>query len=218
MCRITARPERVEPDEPTRRRRCASATPRSRGAATSTQAIDDIAAVGLPRHPAAAAKAFAQFGDRPGGAARRCSAQHRLDLRRAVERQPVDRSRRASARSWRRTRAPRAVRARRRRACICRSSTSGRRAARSSADDYRRLGRLLTELGKRTGRSRRAARLPPSHEQHWASSREEVGAVLDAADRSTSRLLFDIAHYQQGGGDPVAAHSPATATGSKSCT
>ena len=29
--------------------------------------------------------------------------------------------------------------------------------------------------------------------------------MLDAADRKHVRLLFDVAHYQQGGGDPVAA-------------
>jgi inosose dehydratase len=33
----------------------------------------------------------------------------------------------------------------------------------------------------------------------------EVAAVLDAADKRHVRLLFDVAHYQQGGGDPVAA-------------
>ena len=30
-------------------------------------------------------------------------------------------------------------------------------------------------------------------------------AVLGAADRKHVRVLFDVAHYQQGGGDPVAA-------------
>ena len=34
---------------------------------------------------------------------------------------------------------------------------------------------------------------------------QEVAAVLDAADQRHVRLLFDVAHYQQGGGDPVAA-------------
>jgi len=34
---------------------------------------------------------------------------------------------------------------------------------------------------------------------------EEIAAVLDAADRKYVRVLFDVAHYQQGGGDPVAA-------------
>ena len=34
---------------------------------------------------------------------------------------------------------------------------------------------------------------------------DEVAAVLDAADRRHVRLLFDTAHYQQGGGDPSSA-------------
>jgi len=71
------------------------------------------------------------------------------------------------------------------------------------ADDYRRLGRLLTEVGKRTG----DLGIPLVYHHHMNSTGEkpqEVAAVLDAADKRHVRLLFDIAHYQQGGGDPVA--------------
>jgi inosose dehydratase len=70
------------------------------------------------------------------------------------------------------------------------------------ADDYRRLGRLLTELGKRTG----DLGVPLVYHHHMNSLGEkpgEVAAVLDAADRRHVRLLFDVAHYQQAGGDPV---------------
>ena len=72
------------------------------------------------------------------------------------------------------------------------------------ADDYSRLGRLLTELGKRTA----DLGIPLVYHHHMNSTGEkppEVAAVLAAADRRHVRLLFDIAHYQQGGGDPVAA-------------
>ena len=72
------------------------------------------------------------------------------------------------------------------------------------ADDYRRLGRLLTELGKRTT----DVGVPLVYHHHMNSTGEkprEVRAVLDAADPRHVRLLFDVAHYQQGGGDPVAA-------------
>jgi inosose dehydratase len=72
------------------------------------------------------------------------------------------------------------------------------------ADDYRRLGRLLTDLGKRTA----DLGIPLVYHHHMNSTGEkppEVAAVLKAADRRYVRLLFDIAHYQQGGGDPVAA-------------
>jgi inosose dehydratase len=71
-------------------------------------------------------------------------------------------------------------------------------------DDYRRLGRLMTELGKRT----RDLGVPLVYHHHMNSTGEkphEVAAVLDAADKRAVRLLFDVAHYQQGGGDPVAA-------------
>jgi inosose dehydratase len=70
--------------------------------------------------------------------------------------------------------------------------------------DYRRLGRLMTELGKRTGN----LGVPLVYHHHMNSTGEkphEVAAVLDAADKRHVRLLFDTAHYQQGGGDPVAA-------------
>jgi len=72
------------------------------------------------------------------------------------------------------------------------------------ADDYRRLGRLMTELGKRTA----DVGIPLVYHHHMNSTGEkppEVRAVLDAADPRHVRLLFDVAHYQQGGGDPVAA-------------
>jgi inosose dehydratase len=71
-------------------------------------------------------------------------------------------------------------------------------------DDYRRLGRLLTELGKRTA----DAGVPLAYHHHMNSTGEkpqEVRAVLDAADARHVRLLFDVAHYKQGGGDPAAA-------------
>ena len=72
------------------------------------------------------------------------------------------------------------------------------------AADYRRLGTLLTELGKRTA----DLGIPVVYHPHMNSLGEkpdEVEAVLAAADRKFVRVLFDTAHYQQGGGDPVAA-------------
>jgi inosose dehydratase len=72
------------------------------------------------------------------------------------------------------------------------------------ADDYRRLGRLLTELSKRV----RDAGVTLVYHHHMNSTGEkpkEVAAVLDAADHRVVRLLFDTAHYQQGGGDPASA-------------
>jgi inosose dehydratase len=73
-----------------------------------------------------------------------------------------------------------------------------------TADDYTRVGRLLSELGKRVT----DAGVTLVYHHHMNSTGEkphEVKAVLDAADQRVVRLLFDVAHYQQGGGDPVAA-------------
>jgi inosose dehydratase len=72
------------------------------------------------------------------------------------------------------------------------------------ADDYRRLGRLLTELGKRTA----DLGVPMVYHPHMNSTGEkpqELRAIVDSADRRYVRMLFDVAHYQQGGGDPAAA-------------
>src|ERR1051326_7658426 len=65
-----------------------------------------------------------------------------------------------------------------------------------TADDYRRVGRLLTEVGKRTA----DVGVTIVYHHHMNSTGEkppEVAAVLDAADRKHVRLLFDIAHYQR---------------------
>ena len=71
-------------------------------------------------------------------------------------------------------------------------------------DDQKRLGRLLTELGKRTA----DIGIPLGYHNHMNSLGEapdEVDRVLDAADPRYVKLELDIAHYQQGGGDPVRA-------------
>lgn len=73
-----------------------------------------------------------------------------------------------------------------------------------SPGDYTRMGGLLTELGKRTA----DLGLPLAYHHHMNSLGErphEVRAILDAADPRYVKLLLDVAHYQQGGGDPVRA-------------
>ena len=72
------------------------------------------------------------------------------------------------------------------------------------AADYTRLGRLMTALGRRTA----DLGIPLVYHHHMNSLGEkpqEIDAVLDATDPKAVGVLFDIAHYQQGGGDPVAA-------------
>jgi inosose dehydratase len=70
--------------------------------------------------------------------------------------------------------------------------------------DYKHLGRLLTELGKRTA----DLGVPLGYHNHMGTlgeRPEEVDQILDAADPRYAKLELDIAHYFQGGGDPVKA-------------
>ena len=72
------------------------------------------------------------------------------------------------------------------------------------ADDYKRMGRLLTELGKRTA----DAGVPLVYHNHMNSMSqppEGTAVIMEATDPRHVRLLLDVAHYQQGGGDPVKA-------------
>ena len=69
--------------------------------------------------------------------------------------------------------------------------------------DHARLGRLLTEM---------ASALPISASTSattitWARGEtpDDVDRILDAADPRYVKLELDIAHYQQGGGNPAQA-------------
>jgi inosose dehydratase len=71
-------------------------------------------------------------------------------------------------------------------------------------DDFKRMGQLLTELGKRTA----DAGIPLVYHNHMNSMSqppEGTAAIMEASDPRYVRLLLDVAHYQQGGGDPVKA-------------
>jgi inosose dehydratase len=72
------------------------------------------------------------------------------------------------------------------------------------AVDFKRLGRVLTEIGKRAN----DLGVPVGYHNHMASLGEapdEVDRIMDAADPRYVKLELDIAHYQQGGGDPARA-------------
>ena len=72
------------------------------------------------------------------------------------------------------------------------------------AADYARLGTLMTALGRRTA----DLGIPLVYHHHMNSlgeKPEEIDAVLAATDPKAVGVLFDVAHYQQGGGDPIAA-------------
>ena len=70
--------------------------------------------------------------------------------------------------------------------------------------DFKALGRLLTDIGKRTA----DLGIPMAYHNHMRSLGEgpdEVDALMDAADPKYVKLLLDVAHYVQGAGDPVKA-------------
>jgi inosose dehydratase len=72
------------------------------------------------------------------------------------------------------------------------------------ADDFKQLGRVLTEIGKRAV----DLGVPVGYHNHMGSLGEapdEVDRIMETADPRYVKLELDIAHYQQGGGDPARA-------------
>lgn len=73
-----------------------------------------------------------------------------------------------------------------------------------NAEEFQRLGRLLDEIGQRT--LELGVRLVyHNHMNGIGEAPDEVARVLDASNSKYVSLLLDIAHYQQAGGNPVAA-------------
>jgi len=70
--------------------------------------------------------------------------------------------------------------------------------------DFKQLGHVLTEIGKRAT----DLGVPVGYHNHMGSLGEgpdEVDRIMEAADPRYVKLELDIAHYQQGGGDPAKA-------------
>jgi inosose dehydratase len=70
--------------------------------------------------------------------------------------------------------------------------------------DYSALADMLNRLGERT----KAIGVPLVYHHHMNSTGEApeaIEAIMADSAASSVGLLFDIAHYQQGGGDPVKA-------------
>ena len=70
--------------------------------------------------------------------------------------------------------------------------------------DYARLGKLVTEIGKRTA----DLGVSLGYHNHMGTlgqSPEEVDQILQATDARYAKLELDVAHYFQGGGDPAKA-------------
>ena len=79
-----------------------------------------------------------------------------------------------------------------------------RRKSEPVADDYKRLGRLMTEIGKRTT----DIGIPLGYHNHMnnlGETPEDVDRIMNEADSRYVKLELDIAHYFQGDGDPVKA-------------
>ena len=70
--------------------------------------------------------------------------------------------------------------------------------------DYSAAGRLLSEIGRRTADLGFLLGFHP-HMGSLAERPAELDRVMEAADPRHARLLLDVAHYQQGGGNPVDA-------------
>jgi inosose dehydratase len=71
-------------------------------------------------------------------------------------------------------------------------------------DDYKQLGKALTELGKRTA----DLGIPLGYHNHMGSLGErpdELDQIMSASDPRYVKLELDIAHCFQGGGDPAKA-------------
>ncbi len=71
-------------------------------------------------------------------------------------------------------------------------------------DDYKALAEMLNTLGEKT----KAIGVPLVYHHHMNSTGEPpaaIEAIMADSAASSVGLLFDIAHYQQGGGDPVNA-------------
>ena len=73
-----------------------------------------------------------------------------------------------------------------------------------TADDFKQLGRVMTEIAKRTA----DLGVPLGYHNHMNSLGEapdDVDRIMEATDPRYVKFELDIAHYQQGGGDPVRA-------------
>jgi inosose dehydratase len=163
------------------------------------QAIDDIAAVGF-KGIQLRASAFDAFGDKPA-VLKELLAQHRLSMVALSSGNVGIESAREAEELAMHVQHARFVRdvggmflqlidSRPKRALV--------------PDDYRRIGRVMTEIGKRTA----DIGIPVVYHHHMNSIGErpdEIDWVLDATDPRYVKLLLDVAHYQQGGGDPVRA-------------
>ncbi len=84
-------------------------------------------------------------------------------------------------------------------------ATDGARAKEgvNDLDDYKKLGKRLTETGKRTFNEYGVKLGYHNHMNALGERREEVDRIMEATDPKYVWALVDIAHMQAAGGDPV---------------
>ena len=73
-----------------------------------------------------------------------------------------------------------------------------------SQADLQKYGRLLNEIGKRT-RDIGIQTTYHNHMHQLGETPQEVDVIMENCDSNNVKLLLDLAHYHQGGGDPVKA-------------
>jgi len=71
-------------------------------------------------------------------------------------------------------------------------------------DDLQKFGKLINEIGKRT-QDIGVQSTYHNHMHQLGETPEEVDIILENCDEGNVKLLLDIAHYFQGGGDPAKA-------------
>src|SRR5262249_12344013 len=84
------------------------------------------------------------------------------------------------------------------------TDSARRRYRASSAEGAKRLGGLITAVGKRTI----DLGIPMAYHNHMGSLGQgprEVDALMEESDPRYVKLLLDVAHYAEGGGDPAEA-------------
>ncbi len=75
-----------------------------------------------------------------------------------------------------------------------------------AAEDLKKYGRLINEIGKRTLETGVQTNYH-NHMGQLGETPDEVDIILNNCENSNVRFLLDVAHYHQGGGDPVKAIS-----------
>jgi inosose dehydratase len=70
-----------------------------------------------------------------------------------------------------------------------------------SVEELKNLTRVMNEIGKQTADMGVQA-IYHNHMNQWGETPEEVDVIVQAMDPRYLKLLLDIAHYKQGGGEP----------------